>query len=130
MSNKMISKRTHKYKSISIWTGIIQALILYGPLIYFLCDGFANGTIAQKFTMSTFAVVAVILSLLNILLKMHIRSTIWIILIGLSFCVTAIQPIIIVLGAASIIDEFILTPIRNNAKRKYEINKEIDLRND
>ena len=130
MSSKKISKRTHKYKSISIWTGIIQALILYGPLIYFLTDGFMNGTVAQKFTMSTFAVIAVILSLLNILLKMHIRSTIWIILIGLSFCITAIQPVIIVLGAASIIDEFILTPIKDNAKRKYEINKEIDLRND
>lgn len=123
-----MSRETRKYKALSILFLALSILVLVAPLAYYSIQGFIQGEATEKFTLGITFVIACILFVINILFKFHIRSTIWIVVIGVYFCIDNILPMILVLAVGNILDEFVFTPLHKRFKNKAIINKEIDKR--
>lgn len=123
-----MSRETRKYRNLSILFLILSILVLVAPLAYYSIIGFIEGETTEKFTLGTTFVIAAILFVINILFKFHIRSTIWIIVLGIYFCLDNILPLIFMVAVGNILDEFLFTPLHKHYKSKASINKEIDRR--
>lgn len=123
-----MSKETRKYKNLSILFLALSILVLVAPLAYYSVVGFIEGETTEKFTLGMTFVIAAILFVINILFKFHIRSTIWILVLGIYFCLDNILPLIFMVAIGNILDEFLFTPLHKHYKSKASINKEIDKR--
>ena len=119
---------TKEYKKKVFWLQFFSFLTTILPVLIFVILGFINGSAGQKFTLGICALIAGILTLINLMFKYKIRSSIWILLIGIYVCVDNIIPLLIIIAISTIIDEFILEPLVKSYKAKYIINKEIDKR--
>ena len=123
-----MSKETRKYKNLSILFLALSILVLVAPLAYYSVVGFIEGETTEKFTLGLTFVIASILFVINILFKFHIRSTIWVLVLGIYFCLDNILPLIFMVAIGNILDEFLFTPLHKHYKSKASINKEIDKR--
>lgn len=123
-----MSRETRKYRTLSILFLSLSILVLVAPLAYYSIQGFIQGETTEKFTLGITFVIASILFTINILFKFHIKSTIWIIVMGVYFCLDNILPLILVMAVGNILDEFVFTPLHKHYKNKATINKEIDKR--
>lgn len=123
-----MSKETRKYKNLSILFLALSILVLVAPLAYYSVVGFIEGETTEKFTLGLTFVITAILFVINILFKFHIRSTIWVLVLGIYFCLDNILPLIFMVAVGNILDEFLLTPLHKHYKSKASINKEIDKR--
>lgn len=123
-----MSKETRKYKNLSILFLALSILVLVAPLAYYSVVGFIEGETSEKFTLGMTFVIAAILFVINILFKFHIRSTIWVLVLGIYFCLDNILPLIFMVAVGNILDEFLFTPLHKHYKSKASINKEIDKR--
>ena len=74
-------------------------------------------------------VVSAIFFFANLILKYHIRSTVWILLIGIYIALKDITTLLIIISVCTVLDEFLVTPLYKHYKERYKINKEIDKRN-
>ena len=119
---------TKKYKNDYILCRTLSILMTLIPLVIYTIKGFCEGTPASKVTLGVCFTTALILTIINVVFKYHMRSTIWILMIGLYVAVDNIIPLLIILAITTILDEFILTPLSRHYKAKYTINKEIDKR--
>lgn len=119
---------TEKYKKIYIYSRILSALLVIIPVIVYTVLGFVQGTVGSKVVLGACLTTALIFVIINVIAKHKIRSTIWIILIGLYMACSNIIPLLIIIAISTIIDEFILEPLCKKYKEKYVINKEIDKR--
>ena len=119
---------TKKYKTNYILCKTLSILMTLIPLVIYTIKGFCEGTQGSKVTLGVCFTTALILTIINVVFKYHMRSTIWILMIGLYVAVDNIVPLLIILAITTIIDEFILTPLARHYKSKYTINKEIDKR--
>ena len=118
---KSYKKKRNLFRALSI-------LITILPVLVFTVIGFVEGTITEKVSLGICLFLALLFVLINILFKHHIRSTIWILLIGIYVCVRNITPLLIIMAFSTAIDEFILDPLAKSYANKYKINKEIDKR--
>lgn len=123
-----MSNITKKYTNLYWLFRSISFLVLIVPLIVYGVKGFIEGDVTEKFTLGMTISIAAILVALNILFKYHIRSTIWIIVLGIYFCIDNIMPLLLCIAIGTILDEFIFTPLYKSYKNKATINKEIDKR--
>lgn len=114
----------HKAKLFSI----LSILATISPLIIYSIIGFVQGEVTQKLTLGLAIIVCLLFTLINIVFKRHIRSTVWILLLGIYMCLNNITILLVVVALTTILDEFVLTPIARKYKSKYNINKEIDKR--
>lgn len=119
---------TKKYQRLAILFQALSILVLVAPLAYYTIYGFINGEVTEKLTLGVTFVVACILLVINVLFKYHIRSTIWILVLGIYFCIDSIMPLLLMVAIGTILDEFVLTPLYKSYKSKCTINKEIDKR--
>ena len=119
---------TKKYKTNYILCKTLSILMTLIPLVIYTIKGFCEGTQGSKVTLGVCFTTALILTIINVVFKYHMRSTIWILMIGLYVAVDNIIPLLIILAITTILDEFILTPLSRHYKAKYTINKEIDER--
>ena len=125
----MKSDITKKYQRLSILFQCLSILVLVAPLAYYTILGFINGETTEKLTLGITFVIAAILFIVNVLFKYHIRSTIWILVLGIYFCIDNILPLLFMVAIGTILDEFLLTPLHKSYKNKCTINREIDKRN-
>ena len=119
---------TKKYKIKLNICRLLSFTLTVLPVIIYTIMGFMDGTIGEKVSLGICVILALIFMLINIMFKYHIRSTLWVLLIGIYVCIDNIIPLLIIMAATTIIDEFVLVPLINKYKNKYIINKEIDLR--
>ena len=119
---------TKKYKIKLNICRLLSFTITVLPVIIYTIMGFMDGSIGEKVSLGICVILALIFVLINIMFKYHIRSTLWVLLIGIYVCIDNIIPLLIIMAATTIIDEFVLVPLINKYKNKYIINKEIDLR--
>ena len=117
---------TKKYKIKLNICRLLSFTLTVLPVIIYTIMGFMDGTIGEKVSLGICVVLALIFVLINIMFKYHIRSPLWILLIGIYVCIDNIIPLLIIMAATTIIDEFVLVPLINKYKNKYIINKEID----
>ena len=127
MANKM-SDITKRYKLKALIFQCLSTLVLAAPIIYYTILGFINGETTEKFTLGITFVMAAIMFSINILFKHHIRSTLWVIVLGIYLCLDNIQALLIMVAIGTILDEFLLTPLYKSYKNKANINREIDKR--
>ena len=124
----MTSKRTKSYKTLAVATSILSILLNLSPLIAGTAYAFYVGEPQEKFTLGLTITVAAILSVYNIVAKMKLRSVLWVILLGVSICLTNIKQLLIVMCICTLVDELVLTPLAIHFRAKASINKEIDAR--
>lgn len=119
---------TKKYKIKLNICRLLSFTITVLPVIIYVIKGFMDGSIGEKVSLGICVILALMFMLINVMFKYHIRSTLWVLLIGIYVCIDNIIPLLIIMAATTIIDEFVLVPLINKYKNKYIINKEIDLR--
>ena len=127
MANKM-SDVTKSYKIKALIFQCLSILVLAAPIIYYTILGFINGETTEKFTLGITFVIAAIMLAINIIFKYHLRSTLWIVVLGIYICLDNIQALLIMVAVGTILDEFLLTPLHKSYKSKANINREIDKR--
>ena len=108
---------------------ILSILCNLLPIAIYTIKAFIVAGIGQKVTLGVCLTLALLFVLINIITKHRIRSTLWILLIGIYVCLDHIQSLLIIMAITTIIDEFILEPAHKRVKNKYIIHKEIDTRN-
>jgi predicted branched-subunit amino acid permease len=124
----MMTDITKKYKNRARWCKIISVSLVLVPLLIYATMGFINGTIGQKTTLGLTLLVCLVFVLINSVFKYHIRSTIWIMLLGIQICLTNITSLLVIIAISTMMDEFIFKPLAKKYKQKYIINNEIDKR--
>lgn len=124
----MTSKVTKKYTKLKWLFRSISFLIMSVPCAYFVVVGFIQGEPVEKVSLGITAVVALILTLMNLILKANLRSRIWIILLGVSFCLDNFKTLIWIMCISTLLDELVLTPLTKYFTEKASVNKEIDKR--
>lgn len=123
-----MSKITNSYRKKKNLLTALSILVTILPILIFTVIGFIQGTITQKVSLGVCLFLALLFVLINIIFKYRIRSTIWIVLIGIYLCVSNITPLLIIMAFTTAIDEFLLEPLAKSYKNKYNTNKEIDKR--
>ena len=124
----MMTTETKKCKRKYILFSILSFLCLIGPLAFFIIQGFIGAAVVSKLVVSLTTIGAIILALTSVLLKYHLRSPLFICLIGLWAVIDNLLPPIMIISGAVILDEFIFSPLKKKYKERYTINKEIDKR--
>ena len=119
---------TKKYKIKLNICRLLSFTLTVLPVIIYSIMGFIDGSIGEKVSLGICVILALMFMLINVMFKYHIRSTLWVLLIGIYVCIDNIIPLLIIMATTTIIDEFVLVPLINKYKNKYIINNEIDLR--
>lgn len=123
-----MSQVTRKYKTLSTIFFWLSVAVTIGPLGFYISKAFIEGSTAEKLSLGCFATVAIILVIVNIIFKMHLRSTIWLLVIGIYIAIDYIMPLLIMVAVGTILDEFLFSPLHKHFKNKATINVEIDKR--
>lgn len=124
----MTSTTTKKYRIGAAITGILSALCVWGPLIFYAITGWSIATNSGKFVLCSGLIFALIVTAINVIFKYHFRSAIFIIIIILTVVFQNALTLIIVFAVLQVVDELILTPIHKYCRNKASINYEIDKR--
>lgn len=119
---------TKKYKILKTCFLLLGILCSFGPLIFFLVEGFINAQTVEKLTLTFTTLASIIVAITGAFLKIKLRCPIFIILIGLSIALDKIMPCIVTVAICTILDELVFTPLEKKYKNLYTINKEIDKR--
>ena len=125
-----MSTMTHKYKRLSILTFLLSAICSLCPILIYVLKAFIDNDVQEvnKYTLGIMCSVALVVTLINIVSKLHLRCIPWILLLGIYVCLKDITTLLVIMAITTIIDELILTPLHKSFKNKYTINKEIDKR--
>lgn len=123
-----ISETTKKYRRLAIFILAIQIIVLLAPITTYAVQAFIVGNTVEKLALGGLATASIILCCLNLLMKMKLRSPIWLCLLGIFFILENILPLIILLAVGTIADELLLTPLYKRFKNQAQINAEIDKR--
>ena len=123
-----MSEVTKKYKTQYIIAKILSILLNVGPLLYYVILGFSVAEPVKRVVLSLTAIGAIIFTLISVTFKLHIRSTMFLLMLGIHCCIDNITGLIIVMAATTLLDELITTPMCKYCKNKFSINREIDKR--
>ena len=110
---------------------ILDWLCLSLPLLVYLTMALADDGIkvGYKVAVVRTLVIAVILTIFNIIAQKRLRCPIWIILIGLFVAIRDhLLPLIIILSVVSVLDDLVFTPIIHYYYTKTVASKAIDQR--
>lgn len=127
-----MTETTKKYKTYYWILFAISIALNFIPLLVYVIKGYASLEVSEgrKVTLTITMMIALCLSIYNILAKKHMRSVIWIILLGVYFAVQKIELLLLLMAICTIIDEFIVEPLMKMYKFKWKSNVEIDARLD
>ena len=123
-----MSDITQKYKKRYKILTLLSIMLNLVPLAIYSVYGFIQGSIGEKVTLSITLIICIIFVAINLVFKYHIRSTIWILLLGIQICLKNITVLLIIIALLTILDEFIISPLSKKYKTKFVINNEIDER--
>ena len=125
-----MSMMTSKYKKLSILTFLLSTICSLCPIVIYVIKAFVDKDVKEvnKYTLGIMCSVALVVTLINIVAKLHLRCIPWILLLGIYVCLKDITALLVIMAITTIIDELILTPLHKSFKNKYTINKEIDKR--
>ena len=127
------SERTKQCQRRKTLFSVLHFLCLFGPLLYFIPYAYYTGEIVQKIALSFTLIVSVILCVISIVIAathragLH-RTILWLLMIGVLFCLQEIKSFIYLMAITSIIDEMVFVKVRDHYKAALISNKEIDRR--
>ena len=118
--------KTYKFKMII--TGILSILCTIGPLVVFTIMGLVEGEGTEKLVLTMTSVGAIIIALIAVMKKIHLKSVTYILMIGLWVALDKLLPFILTVAICTIVDEIIISPLHKRWKEDYHTNKQIDKR--
>ena len=125
------SKFTKKSRTL-LWTwSALDWLCLFAPIIVYVVIGLVNDnvTTGQKVTLVAMLLLAIILTMINVIAQKHLRCPIWVLLIGLYVAMNKyLMPLIIILAITSILDDLVFTPIIHYYYTQTVASKTMDKR--
>ncbi len=110
---------------------ILDWICLAAPLIIYIGLALSNGDaiVYQKVAVVSTTLIALILTLSNVISQKKLRCPIWIMLIGLYVAMRDyLMPLIIILAITSVLDDLVFTPLISYYRSKLISNKAIDAR--
>lgn len=130
MSKRNVSNITKKYRRGYLILTIISWVLVLGPLAGYVVYGFISGETVKKLSLGITTMAAIGLTGFSVIFKKNIRSTIFIIILGIYIALREITALLIILSACTILDEFLVTPLQKSYREKMVINAEMDRRID
>lgn len=127
-------KKESKYTKDSrfkLWLfRILDGICLVAPLLVYVIIALCGGAVvAAKVAVVSTVMIAIILTVFNIIAQKRLRCPIWIMLIGLFVAIKEyLLPLIIILAITSILDDLVFTPLITYYKTKLISNKAMDER--
>lgn len=115
----------------SLWFfRFLDFIFLILPVLIYVIVALSDGGILSnaKVAVVGSVIIALILTIFNIVAQKRLRCPIWIILIGLMIAIKNILPLIVILAIASVLDDFVFTPAIQFYKTKLIANKVVDER--
>ena len=107
------------------WIGLAVPLLIY-LIIALATDGIKVG---YKVAVVGTLIIAVILTIFNVIAQKRLRCPIWIILIGLFVAIREwLLPLVIILAVVSVLDDLVFTPCIHYYYTKTVASKTIDQR--
>lgn len=119
---------TKKYKKLALLYFFLCASCLFGPIIGFFIRAFVVGDAAQKLSLGITFTAALVMFAVNIIMKSHLRSVIWVLLLGVFIVLKSYLTIILIFAITTFAEELVFSPLYRYYKSKAKINKEIDKR--
>ena len=95
---------------------ILSIICIVAPLIIFGLKAFILGTTTQKLVFGLTASAALIFTIINVLMKAHFRSAVWVVLYGICVVIQNIAPVILTLMITSLLEEIIFWPAYKHYK--------------
>lgn len=123
-----LNERTKKAKNRYILFKTLSACLTFLPLLVYVVMAFVSGEPLEKFTMGCMVTIALVFVMLNVIMKYNIRSTVWVLILGIYLCLDNITPLLIIMAVSTILDEFVISKLASKYKNQFIINKEIDKR--
>lgn len=120
---------TNKYKNIYKTFKLLSWAVTILPLIVYFVIAFSKAEIVHKLAIGSVLTIVLILTVINIVGKLQLRSPLFLLLIGIYVGLGQILTPLVITSCGVVLDEFILTPIYKKYKQLYIINREIDKRN-
>ena len=124
------SKYTKKARFWLWFYRILDAVCLVTPLLIYVIIALCGGAVvAAKVAVVSTVMIAIILTVFNIIAQKKLRCPIWIMLIGLFIAIKEyLLPLIVILAITSILDDLVFTPLIGYYKTKLISNKAMDER--
>lgn len=124
-----MSQTTKNYRFGSVLFGVLSVLANVAPLAIYTVVGLMDATlVVEKVGLMATLMVVLIMSLVAWVNKTTMKSRIWILLLGLYFCLNNFITPLIIIAVCQISDEWILSPLHKYFHDRYVINREIDKR--
>lgn len=119
---------TKHYKFKMRICGLLSLLCTFGPLLVFISIGLIQGENKEKIILTLTTCAAIAMAVVSAMRKIHLKSTIYILMIGLWLALDRLLPFIITIAICTILDEIIFTPLYKRFKEDYHTHKQIDKR--
>ena len=120
---------TKSYRIKKNICGLLSFLCAFGPLVVFIIMGLLESEkVDEKLCLTLTSIASIMLGLIAAMRKIHLKSTVYVAMIGLWIALENIIPFIITLGVCTILDELIFTPLHHRFKEDYHTHKQIDKR--
>lgn len=117
---------------IKLWLyRILDWICLFAPVLVYICIALFSGGVAVlgKVSIVATVIIALVLTVINIIAQKRLRCPIWIILIGLYVAIQRyLMPLIIILAVTSVMDDLLFTPLIHYYYTKLVASKTIDER--
>ena len=124
-----MTKNTKKLRTFALIFSILSVAAMFLPMLWFVIAAFiGNAATIYKVALVSSVAVAIVMTAISVLTKWAARSRIWIVLLGLFFCLDYLLTMIVVFAITQIVDELVLCPIKSKLWQKYTINREMDKR--
>lgn len=110
---------------------ILDFICLATPLLIYIGFALSNDTVKVGYKVAVIStlLIALILTLFNIIAQKKLRCPIWIVLIGLFVAIKEwLLPLVIILAVASVLDDLVFTPLIHYYYTKTVASKTIDER--
>lgn len=117
---------------IKLWLyRILDWICLFAPVIVYIGIALFSGGVAVlgKVSIVATVIIALVLTVINVIAQKRLRCPIWIILIGLYIAIQQyLMPLIIILAVTSVMDDLLFTPLIHYYYTKLVASKTIDER--
>lgn len=120
-------QQTQKRRTHYRISNLIHLALQAGPLIVFsilaLCSLESAG---EAVKVSTFFLLAIILSVVSLVRHKMSRSSLWLVLLALYFALDYLIVPLVVIASCQVVDELFVRPIRARLKEKYHTGLDVE----
>ena len=120
---------TNKYKKLYETFKILSWAVTILPLVVYFVIAFSKAEIVHKLAIGSMLTIVLILTVINVIGKLQLRSPLFLLLICIYIGLGQILTPLVITSCGVVLDEFIFTPLYKKYKQLYIINREIDKRN-